>query len=119
MLARMRCVVPVRREDVGDAEHHLAAVPLELEVAEVQLLVHAHEQLAHGQAVGGGHLERGIGHDADDVRLAEDLHVQRDFRVVRLEVALDDVVLRDFAVVPAHFLEGAEGGGVKGGHQVI
>jgi hypothetical protein len=53
------------------------------------------------------------------VRFAKDLHVQRDLRVVRLEVALDDVVLRDFAVVPAHFLEGAECDGVKGGHGKI
>ena len=52
---------PVRNAPAGgDAEHHLAALPFELEIAEVQILVRAHEQLAHRQAVGGWYLLSGV-----------------------------------------------------------
>ena len=44
------------------------------------------------------------------------LNMQRDFGVVRFKVGLDDGMLGDFAVEPAHFLEGVQGGGVEGGH---
>ena len=62
------------------------------------------------------HLQSGSGDDGDDVRFAKHLHVQRYFGVVRFEVGLDDGMLRNFAVEPAHFLEGGQGCGEEGGH---
>jgi hypothetical protein len=53
------------------------------------------------------------------MRLAKDLHMQRELRVMCLEICLDHGVLGNLAVVPAHFFERAEDGGVKGGQGKI
>lgn len=106
-------VMLLRREDVGDAKHDDAVIPIEFEVADVQLFVRPHDQLCHGESMGLGDAQGSAGDHAGDVGWAINLNVQRHLAMMGFKVGLNDLHVGDFAVDPALGFEGGEGGGEK------
>jgi len=106
-------VMLLRREDIGDAKHDDAFIPIEFEVADVQLLVRPHDELCDRESMRLGNNEGSTSDHAGDVGCAINLNVQRHLAMMGLKVGLDDLHVGDFAIDPALGFEGGEGGSEK------
>ena len=104
-------------EHIRHAEHHLAAVPIDFKIAQVEFLVGPHQQLTGAAQMRRGHGVRSIRHHADNASLGVRLHMQKDLRVMRLEAAFHHFQAGHAVILPAHLFEGIEDGDVEGRHE--